>query len=262
MSPAARQAAYLKKKEMPSISYKWVNWALPLIIVCAVLFYTEEYLANPTTLPVNKIRVHGAFENVDEKMLHRAVSGVVAGGYFNVDVERVREVVEQLPWVSESSVRRVWPDTLSVSIVEQKPIAISKGLGLINANGDIFKPEGKKLPASLPVFEGSQHLNKLMLSKYHEMNNLLVVIGRKITHLRFDARHALEINLDNGLKVVLGRDDIEKRLERFINIYKKTLASRASDIDVIDLRYTNGMAISWKIKIKNNKGMLGDTKHV
>lgn len=262
MSPATRQAAYLKKKELPSISFRWMNWGLPLVVACAVLFFAEEHLSNPQTLPVNKIQVHGAFVNVDEAMLHRSIATVVAGGYFNVDVERVREVVEKLPWVSKASVRRVWPDTLSVSIIEQQPVAVSKHSGLINANGDVFKPKNKVLPSLLPVFDGNTKLNKLMLSKYYEMNKLLVAIDRKIIYLKLDARHALELKLDNGLKIVLGRGDTTQRLERFIRIYHKILASRASDIDVIDLRYTNGMAIGWKKKIKNYKGMLEDTKHV
>ena len=262
MSPESRQAAYFKKKESVSVSFKWVNWALPAIVVCAILFYAEDYLANPMTLPVNKIRVHGAFDNVNEKMLHRAVANSVAGGYFNVDVENVREVVENLPWVSEASVRRVWPDTLSVSIVEQKPIAVSKSLGLINSDGEVFKPEQKITTASLPVFDGSKHLNKLMLVKYHQMNVLLEPINRHITYLKFDARHALELSLDNGLKLVLGRGNTAQRLERFIRVYPKVLSSRVNDIDTIDLRYTNGMAISWKKMNKKNKGMLGDAKHV
>lgn len=262
MSPIARQAAYLKKKSAPSASYKWMNWALPLIVGCAVLFFTQDHLNNPETLPVNKIRVHGEFINVDEAMLYKAVANTVAGGYFNVDVERVRTVVEKLAWVSEASVRRVWPDTLSVSILEQKPIATSKSLGLINAKGEVFNPERKIKSTSLPVFDGSANLNKLMISKYNEMNELLTVINRKVVYLKLDARHALELRLDNDLKIVLGRGDTTKRLERFILIYHKVLAKRALDIDAIDLRYTNGMAISWKKDIKNNKGILGDAKHV
>ncbi len=262
MSPAIRQAAYFKKKELPSVSFKWMNWLLPLVFACVVLFWAENHLSNPATLPVNKIRVHGAFVNVDEAMLHRAVKGVVAGGYFNVDVERVREVVEQLAWVSKASVRRVWPDTLSVSIVEQQPIAISDNKGLINANGDVFKPLKKTLPKSLPVFDGDPDLNKLMLSKYYEMNKLLVTIDRKITYLKFDARHALEIRLDNGLKIVLGREDNLHRLQRLLRIYHKILVSRFDDIEVIDLRYTNGMSIGWKKNLKNTKGSSGDMNHV
>lgn len=262
MSAKAGQAAYLKKRELPSISYRWMNWLLPLVVGCAVLFWAENHLRNPQTLPVNKIRVHGAFVNVDEAMLHRAIAGVVAGGYFNVDVERVREVVEQLAWVNKASVRRVWPDTLSVSVIEQQPVAVSKKTGLINANGDVFKPLNKLLPKSLPVFDGAGSLNKLMLSKYYEMNKLLVAIDRKITYLKIDARHAVELKLDNGLKVVLGRGETAYKLERLIRIYHKILASRINDIEVIDLRYTNGMAIGWKKKLKNSKGSPGDMKHV
>lgn len=258
MSPANRQAAYLKKKELPYVSFQWINWALPLILGCAVLFYAQDHLSNPSTLPVNKIRVQGTFVNVDEAMLHQAVSGIVAGGYFNVDVEKVREVVELLPWVNEASVRRVWPDTLSVSVVEQKPVAISKNIGLINSNGDVFKPTANKLSEHLPVFDGNTKLNKLMLKKYYEMNNLLVTINRKITYLKIDARHAIELKLDNGLKVVLGREDTKQRLERLMRIYKKVLISRVDDIEVVDLRYTNGMAIGWK----NNKAASGDVTNV
>ena len=261
MSPANRQAAYLKKRELPSISYRWMNWVLPLVIGFAGLFYVENHLSNPSTLPVNKIQVHGAFVNVDESMLHSAVTGIVAGGYFNVDVERVREVVEQLPWVNKASVRRVWPDTLSVSVVEQKPVAISKKSGLINANGDVFKPLNNKLPTSLPVFDGHAKLNKMMLSKYHTMSEVLVTINRKITYLKIDARHAVELQLDNGLKVVLGREDNLHRLERLMSIYKKVLMSRINDIEVIDLRYTNGMSIGWKKNLKN-KAASGDVTNV
>ena len=262
MSPANRQAAYLKRKELPSISYQWMNWALPLLFVFVISFFAKDYLSNPTTLPVNKIRVHGAFVNVDEEMLHRAVSNVVAGGYFNVDVERVREVVEKLPWVSEASVRRVWPDTLSVSVVEQKPIAISKSAGLINADGNVFKPLNNVETKSLPVFDGNTNLNKMMLSKYYEMNEMLVSINRKITYLKIDARHAIELKLDNGLKIVLGRENTIHRLERLIRIYDKVLLSRINDVDVIDLRYTNGIAIDWKKNVKNNQATSGDVTNV
>lgn len=262
MSPIARQAAYLEKKELPSISYRYISWLLPLIIGCAVLFWIENHLSNPKTLPVNKIRVHGAFVNVDEAMLHLAINDVVAGGYFNVDVERVREVVEQLPWVDKASVRRVWPDTLSVSVVEQKPVAVSKLGGLINSNGEVFKPLSKTVLKSLPVFDGDSSLNKMMLSKYYEMNNLLLTIDRKISYFKIDARHAVELKLDNGLNVVLGRDDSSNRLKRLIRIYHKVLVGRINDISIIDLRYTNGMAIGWKKKLKNIKGALGDMNHV
>lgn len=262
MSAKAGQAAYIKKRELPSISYRWMNWVLPLVLGCAVLFWAENHLSDPKTLPVNKIRVHGAFVNVDEAMLHRAISGVIAGGYFNVDVENVREVVEQLPWVEKASVRRVWPDTLSVSVIEQQPVAVANKTGLINSNGDVFKPLSKVISKSLPVFEGNANSNKLMLSKYYEMNKLLESINREITYLKLDARYAIELKLDNGLKIILGRGNTMHRLERLTRIYQKVLLSRINDIEIIDLRYTNGMAIGWKKNVKGALDLSGDMKNV
>jgi len=262
MAYKTRQAAYLKKKELPAFSYKWVNWFVPVVLLSLVLIWTQDNLNDPKTLPVNKIQVHGIFANIDEAMLHRAIDGVVSGGYFNVNVEQVREVVEQLPWVDKASVRRVWPDGLSINVVEQQPVAVSEKSGLINSEGEVFKPVDNYYSSSLPVFEGSESLNKLMLNKYYEMNKVFALINQKIIYLKFDDRHAIELKLDNGLKIVLGRDDTIKRLERLIRIYKKVLAVRINEIEKIDLRYTNGMAIGWKKMNKNIKDVSGDMKHV
>ncbi|MFK5913206.1 MAG: cell division protein FtsQ/DivIB [Woeseiaceae bacterium] len=261
MSPAARQAGYLKQKKASTVSYQWLNWLLPICMGCAIVFYTQDYLSQPQTLPVKRILVHGNFKNIDEKMLHQAIKGVIDGGYFNIDVKKVRQVVEQIPWVSKASVRRVWPDKLSVSVVEQVPVAISKEYGLINSNGDVFKPIANTDSKGLPVFEGKEELNKLMLENYFEMNEILSTVKEKITYLKFDARHALELTLGNGLKIVLGREDNLKRLERFIAVYKKILLPRIDDIEKIDLRYTNGMAIGWKSNTKITNA-LGDMKNV
>lgn len=264
MSIRAKQAAYLNRKKEPEHSYRWVSVLVLSIMVVTTLFWTNSYLNNPTTLPVNKIRVHGAFVNVDEEMLYKAIGDVVAGGYFNVDVERVREVVEKLAWVDEASVRRVWPDTLSVSVVEQKPIAISKSNGLINAKGEVFKPLTENKNHALPIFDANVKLNKLMLEKYSKMNALLKNIERKIIYYSIDARHATTIKLDNGLTIKLGRDAGAPfmRLERFLSIYNKSLKEHVNKINVVDLRYTNGMAIAWKNNLKNIKASPGDMNHV
>lgn len=262
MSVRAKQAAYLNKKEQVERSYRWVSPVVFVVMLGAILFWTNNYLNNPTTLPVNKIRVHGAFVNVDEAMLYKAIGNVVAGGYFNVDVERVREVVEKLPWVDEASVRRVWPDTLSVSVSEQKAIAISKGNGLINAKGDVFKPLTDNKIHSLPVFDANVKYNKYMLENISKMNAKLKKIERSISYYKIDARQATTLTLDNGLVIKLGRDASFKRLERFLSIYNKTLKEYVNKIDVVDLRYTNGMAIAWKKNLKNNKAIPGDMNHV
>ena len=164
--------------------------------------------------------------------------------------------------MAKASVRRVWPDTISVNVIEQKAVAITAKHELINADGSVFKKTMKNVPPNLPVLDGPENLNQLMLSKYYEMSNQLMAINKNITYLKFDARHAVVLKLDNNLKIILGRDDVMQRLEKLIRIYPKVLAAHSSDINIIDLRYTNGMAIRWNDDTKKQKGISGDMNHV
>lgn len=258
MSPMAGkgQAVYLKSSQpAQKFSFAWVNWVLPLSLVLLAIVFVKNVMNDPQVLPVNKIRVTGAFVHIDEVMLHRAIDGVVAGGYFNVDVDKVKNVVETLPWVSKASVRRVWPDTLSVHVTEQKPLAVSEGRGLINAKGESFNPRKMIETAGLPVFKGKSDLNLLMIEKYASINSSLAKIGLSVNRLEMDPRQAVSLKLNNGLRLVLGKNDIETRLNRFVKIYRKLVSTRVNDIAAIDLRYTNGLAISWKIETNIQKGL-------
>ena len=41
-----------------------------------------------------------------------------------VDVDEARARLESLPWVKSASVRRVWPNRISVQVVERRPVAL------------------------------------------------------------------------------------------------------------------------------------------
>jgi cell division protein FtsQ len=71
-----------------------------------------------------------------------------------------------------------------------------------------------------------------------------------ITQLHMDSRHAYRITLSNGIVVLLGRENMHDRLKRFARVYNKVLATRAGDIERIDTRYSNGLAIGWNKNIQ------------
>ena len=56
--------------------------------------------------------------------------------------------------------------------------------------------------------------------------------------------------MTNGIEVALGRDQVEKRFDRFVTVYQRRLASRAAEVERIDARYTNGVAVQWKTLAK------------
>ena len=63
--------------------------------------------------------------------------------------------------------------------------------------------------------------------------------------IQLDARGAWELTLGNGARVRLGRQDVDARLERFISIASPVVAARATEVNYVDLRYSNGFSIGW-----------------
>jgi cell division protein FtsQ len=61
-------------------------------------------------------------------------------------------------------------------------------------------------------------------------------------------RRAYSFDLENGVRVVLGRYAFDERLDRFLKFVPTLIPDRINDIDSIDLRYSNGLSVFWKNK--------------
>lgn len=229
-----------------ALPLRMLGTLLLLVGVLSLSGWCASLLNDPATLPISKIRVQGSFVHLNESMLHRAVAEMEHQGFFSVDIEAVKIRVEQLPWVAQASVRRIWPDTLGVNVVEQKAQARWASGGLVNQAGLSFKPVTSSYPSSLPLFSGPENMLPMMIEEYRRNSALLVNVGLSITNVKINSRSALSLQLNNGIELVLGRKQTDVRLQRFINVYKKVLAERSADIARIDLRYSNGMSVAWK----------------
>ena len=214
-----------------------------VVVLLGWCFYT---LNDPATLPISKIRVQGTFVHLNESMLHGAVAEMENQGFFSVDIDAAKQQVEQLPWVAEASVRRIWPDTLGINVVEQKALARWADGGLVNKAGQNFKPLKTSYPPALPLFSGPENLLAMMGEQYQRNSALLVTAGLSINGLKMNSRGALTLQLNNGIELVLGREQTRARLQRFIAVYEKLLAVRSAEIARVDLRYSNGMSVQWE----------------
>jgi cell division protein FtsQ len=215
-------------------------------------------LRDPQTLPLNSVQIRGEFRKVSEIELRKAVDTQALGGFFTTDVDAVRERVKALPWVEEVAVRRVWPDRLTVTVIEQQAVARWGAKSLLNTRGELFTPRQSTIPVGLPVLNGPQGNSLFVLQRYVEMRESLQDIGRDIRMLVLDERRAWRLELDNGLRLALGRNDRLERLQRFKKVYSRLFADKVNKIDRIDLRYANGLAVDWKDSSSNTAGLSGE----
>ncbi|MEJ2141732.1 MAG: FtsQ-type POTRA domain-containing protein [Gammaproteobacteria bacterium] len=248
------QASVISSRDIASVKLRkvidYLKYAPYLVAVIIFLWLSNalvQKVQDPSFMPVNKIRIKGEMKYVTEAMLQKSVTGLLGGGFFSTDVEKIQRAVEALPWVERASVRRVWPETLFIQVIEQQPMAKWEPEGFINVHGELFTPEVETKVNILPIWSGPKGSEFILYKKYNDFKQMLAEIGLSINKVNMDKRHAVRLEINNGIELVLGRKEQLLRLQNFIDVYKKILAGKMSNINSVDLRYSNGMSIRWKV---------------
>lgn len=236
----------LSQPESPRFRLRWLLALVLLPLSLAVVIWAGERLFDPATLPVTTVRIDTRLERLAQNEIRQAIVPHVKQGFLRVDVEQIRAELQALPWVADASVRRAWPDVLVVRVEEQQAVARWSHGGLLNARGELFKPEDLHKWEHLSMLRGPRQTQQNLMQEYLAIQGMLTPLGLRISHLTMNERRAWSLNLDNGLQLRLGRNDTHLRLLRFVRVYANVLQPRLEAIDSVDLRYTNGFAVRWR----------------
>ena len=214
------------------------------------MWLAAPLFAGPT---LTRLTVSGRLQHVDPAVVRSAVLPAVGKGFFNTRVDAVSAAVKQIPWVAQADVRREWPHTLHVEIVEEVPVARWSTDGLMDAQGRVFTRMDTKAYAALPLLSGRDADAQDVLGEYDTLSNLVVPRGLAIAELSVDARGAATVLLNDGIEVRLGREDAAARLARFTAMALPALNARLAAVAYVDMRYTNGFAVGWKAAGEHTK---------
>jgi len=216
----------------------------------ALLVAVAVWVARLPLFPIRDVVVTHELREVRRSEIERSLAGKMRGNFFSINLEALRQSLEQLPWVRRADVRRHWPARIEVSIEEHVPVAfwgVATGQ-LVNSHGEIFAAGMTVPPAeAMPVLLGPTGFVPEMLGYYQQAVELLKPIGRVPRTLNVSPRLALQLKLDDGMTVELGRQQakapVRERLERFVEHYPSVLTAARSRPDVVDMRYPKGFAL-------------------
>jgi cell division protein FtsQ len=208
--------------------------------------YLTQKIFDPEAFPIRKIAVDGEFQQITPEEVQTFVSNAIHGSFFDVDVAHIRTQILDHPWIFDASVRRVWPDTIRVSIHEQIAIARWGEYGLLNRQADIFVPDADSLPPDLVVLDGPIGSEAELLARYNSAQERLAHVGLTISHMSLSDRRAWVLKISHGATLVVGRNSLDSRLDRFGRAFERVLKDNWMKVESIDLRYTNGFAIREK----------------
>ena len=205
-----------------------------------------QWFADPYRFPLNVVEVKGDFRYLDRTQLEKSIAPHTEGGFFTVDVAAICAAAEQLPWVYQAKVQRVWPDSLRLQIEEQQPIARWGEQGFLNRFGESFIPGEPVAAEELPGLAGPAGQESRVLEQFRLASGLLAPLGMQIERLELDERRAWHLQLDSGVRLEMGRVNVWQRLQRLVRAYPAVLDGRMDELQRIDLRYSNGFSVYWR----------------
>lgn len=198
------------------------------------------------SLPVKYVRIEGVFQNISKDDIKTALEPLVATGFLEADMQAIHLAAGALPWVDTVEVKRIWPDTIDIKVTEKKPYARWGENSLITEAGVIFTPSN---------IERQQHLIKVTAPEPRRLEVLELMKGIKtaladesleLAEFSINKRWSWTIKLKDGLEILLGREGQVKKLQRFLRTIPLLGKQQIEAMAVVDLRYPNGYAVSWK----------------
>jgi cell division protein FtsQ len=216
------------------------------IIVIMALFTSLVY-AVKQIVPIKHVRIEGAFQYVSKDEIKTALEPLVKVGFFDANVQAIHDTLMQMNWIEGASVNRVWSDTITIKIKEKHPVVRWGDDALLSTRGEVIKPADITQFENLPILRGveGQEIKSLEIMK--GVNTALSDQAMNISEFSINSRWAWKIKLTTGLEILLGRNEQLKKLQRFIKTLDVLGNEPINAMAVVDLRYPNGYAVSWKI---------------
>jgi cell division protein FtsQ len=224
-------------------------FALCLVPIGWAAYSAVVFLTTDARFEVQKLSVSG-LKRVEENQVLAKAGFEVGTNVFRVKLDKVRERVEELPWVRYATVERVFPDKIIIKIVEREPI----GLGRINGEVFQFDADAKILdpdpetPASFPILDGLRMGDhKGNLEKVEVYRKVIEDVGQTAlseVHIN-DSQEVTVVSASDPVIVNLGALDFRSRWIKYLQL-KPQIQQQYPQAVRVDLRFRNQVIVRMK----------------
>jgi len=210
------------------------------VTVVSIMVAVVLLLLQTANKPVNQLVLTNKLEHITYGMVEAEIAPWFPEGYIYIDINAIKDQLQKMVMVSQINVEKVWPNTLNISIEEERPVATWNGKSMLSEKGDILPLALEEL--ELPKLKGADSESKLVMQhfllfsrwgKRHQLN--LVGLQHSSAGWKLEYNAGFQIWLDNN-KAMKNLQQLEHVINQF----------QISQIRRIDMRYEQGFAVDWK----------------
>ncbi len=158
-----------------------------------------------------------------------------------LNLNHIKVKLGESPWVADVEAERILWNLLKVSIREHDIAMRWKSDGYISSNGILFKPN-LTINSSAPIGIFSEENAKNSYFDFRRYQSILEPVKISV----FKRTSIDELTLENNIKVILGHQNQNERLELFVQSFDKLKKyEKIRTRGIFDMRYPNGFALSY-----------------
>lgn len=223
-----------------------IGFRLTLLVLLAIGVTATYFVVSGDSLfPITKVKIKGDYRYVSKDFLTHSISPYLHAGFLGVMPSQMEETLVRHPWIDKAEVRRIWPDSLEVFIVERRGVMRLPSGQVVDVNGELFKPKPEELPKDLPLVITGEQFSFGLLQEVEKISKILSTVPLFVRKLEKDYS-TVRLELTTGLLLVLSTENTLNELQRFVLVFDALTREKTTPIAQIDLRYQHGMAVQWK----------------
>ena len=117
---------------------------------------------------------------------------------------------------------------------------------ILNSSGKLYVVDKRSVPANIPQLNGPKGSESDVMNLFIQIDTLLTGRGLYLEAITLDARGSWSFTIKPQIEIKLGNTEINQKLERFFLALDQSLLAKINKVSYIDLRYSEGLAVSWK----------------
>ena len=217
---------------------KYINLFFLLLLVSSFAIYLvinfNPYLLN-NLFKIKDIKIAGT-EKTNPHELKKILSSNISN-LITFDKDHAKSLLEEVGWVKRANIKKIYPNTLSINIIESDPFAIfykNQDIFLIDIDGQIISPNPdiNKYESLLTVRGDKAEIKLSEIIK--EININFPEVRNKVNGLEFVDKRRWNLFLSNDLLVKLPDTEINESLKNLKKLFddKQILDSNIIEVDL------------------------------
>jgi cell division septal protein FtsQ len=232
------------KKVQRKIKLKFRHILISFLVIGGLFTLFQRaylFLISWDKLNVDRIEVSCPKEKIAED-IHQFLEGKHLGNLLILDIHTLKEKLVVHPWIKDVRVRKNFPSTLKIAILERQPSAVLKGsrFSLIDREGIKLQEIGSLYNWNLPLFVDENNFNEDIAEKLNLawafLDNLNPSMRESVATVDLTEYETVKVRLkESPTWIIIGENQFQERMKLYLA--QEPFLKEYGPLEYVDLRF-------------------------